>query len=111
RRGMKVYLDIIANHTADILRYAQGKYDYIDKATKPYEDARGRPFDDRKVDSFPKVSTASFPYTPVFAGAADRTVTKPAWLNDPTMYHNRGNSTYTGENSEYGDFAGLDDLW
>ncbi|MGK5677676.1 pullulanase-type alpha-1,6-glucosidase [Actinoplanes sp. URMC 104] len=111
RRGMKVYLDIIANHTADIIQYAGGRYDYIDKATKPYEDARGRPFDDRMVGSFPKVSTASFPYTPVFASPADRTVKKPAWLNDPTMYHNRGNSTYTGENSEYGDFAGLDDLW
>ena len=35
----------------------------------------------------------------------------PAWLNDPTMYHNRGDSTFAGENSEYGDFFGLDDLW
>jgi glycosidase len=35
----------------------------------------------------------------------------PAWLNDATMYHNRGDSTFSGENSEYGDFFGLDDLW
>ena len=35
----------------------------------------------------------------------------PAWLNDPTLYHNRGDSTFSGENSEYGDFFGLDDLF
>ncbi|MCY1142400.1 pullulanase-type alpha-1,6-glucosidase [Actinoplanes sp. Pm04-4] len=110
KRGLKVYLDIIANHTADVIRYAEAKYDYIDKATKPYKDAQGRPFDDRKGE-FPKVSAKSFPYTPVFPSAADKTVKKPAWLNDPTMYHNRGNSTFAGENSEYGDFYGLDDLW
>jgi pullulanase-type alpha-1,6-glucosidase len=27
------------------------------------------------------------------------------------MYHNRGDSTFAGESSEYGDFFGLDDLW
>ncbi|GAA3105265.1 hypothetical protein GCM10020254_58890 [Streptomyces goshikiensis] len=27
------------------------------------------------------------------------------------MYHNRGDSTFAGESSEQGDFAGLDDLW
>ncbi|WP_250037170.1 pullulanase-type alpha-1,6-glucosidase [Paractinoplanes maris] len=110
QRGLKVYLDIIANHTADVIRYAEAKNDYMDKATSPYKDAQGRPFDDRKGD-FPRVSTASFPYTPVFPATADKSVKKPAWLNDPTMYHNRGNSTFTGENSEYGDFSGLDDLW
>ena len=35
----------------------------------------------------------------------------PAWLNDRTMYHNRGDSTFAGENALYGDFFGLDDLW
>ena len=35
----------------------------------------------------------------------------PAWLNDPTMYHNRGDSTFTGEYADYGDFVGLDDLF
>ena len=27
------------------------------------------------------------------------------------MYHNRGNTTFTGEDSQYGDFFGLDDLF
>ena len=35
----------------------------------------------------------------------------PAWLNDRTNYHNRGDSTFAGESSEYGDFVGLDDLF
>ena len=35
----------------------------------------------------------------------------PAWLNDPLLYHNRGNTSFSGENSLYGDFFGLDDLW
>ncbi len=129
QRGMKIYLDIITNHTADIIKYAETRPttppttpeptednpEYIDKATSPYEDARGRQFDDRNYASgrngFPKVSTASFPYPPVFSSPADKSVKVPAWLNDPTMYHNRGNSTFAGENSEYGDFYGLDDLW
>ena len=35
----------------------------------------------------------------------------PAWLNDVSLYHNRGNTTFVGENSQYGDFFGLDDLF
>ena len=35
----------------------------------------------------------------------------PNWLNDPIYYHNRGSSTFSGESSRYGDFAGLDDLY
>ena len=34
----------------------------------------------------------------------------PQWLNDPLLYHNRGNTTFEGESSEMGDFVGLDDL-
>ncbi|WP_246605993.1 pullulanase-type alpha-1,6-glucosidase [Paractinoplanes toevensis] len=115
QRGLKIYLDIIVNHTADVIQYAENKYDYIDKATAPYQDASGQPFEDRNYsdgrNGFPKVSTASFPYTPIFPSQKDKTVKVPSWLNDPTMYHNRGNSTFAGENSEYGDFYGLDDLW
>ena len=51
------------------------------------------------------------PVHPGASTAADKNVKVPAWLNDPTMYHNRGDSTFAGENSEYGDFFGLDDLW
>jgi len=114
RRGMKIYLDIIVNHTADVIKYAEDKYTYVDKATSPHVDAQGREFEDRNYAdgsrAFPPLNAGSFPYTPVL-GAADQAVKKPAWLNDPTMYHNRGDSTFVGENSEYGDFFGLDDLF
>ena len=43
------------------------------------------------------------------AGEEDLKV--PAWLNDVTLYHNRGDTTFVGENSYYGDFFGLDDLF
>ncbi|GAA2220274.1 alpha-1,6-glucosidase domain-containing protein [Micromonospora olivasterospora] len=115
QRGIKVYLDVIVNHTADVIRYAENTYTYVDKKTSPYTDAQGRPFEDRNYADgnrdFPEVDAEPFPYTPTFATPADAKAKVPAWLNDPTMYHNRGDSTFAGENSEYGDFFGLDDLW
>ncbi|KAB1937497.1 pullulanase-type alpha-1,6-glucosidase [Micromonospora sp. ALFpr18c] len=115
QRGIKIYLDVIVNHTADVITYAEDSYAYVDKATSPYTDARGRAFEDRNYAdgsrAFPPVDQTSFPYTPTFAEPQDATVKVPAWLNDATMYHNRGDSTFASENSEYGDFFGLDDLW
>ncbi|WP_426563025.1 pullulanase-type alpha-1,6-glucosidase [Angustibacter sp. McL0619] len=115
RKGMKVFFDIITNHTADVIDYTQQQYTYIDKATKPYKDAAGNTFDDKDyagTDTFPTLDAAtSFPYTPTFRTEADKTVKVPAWLNDPTYYHNRGDSTFAGESAEYGDFVGLDDLF
>ncbi|MEU3478843.1 pullulanase-type alpha-1,6-glucosidase [Streptomyces sp. NPDC033754] len=104
-KGMKVFFDVITNHTADTVDYAEKKYGYRPKGAYPYLDEDGRPFDDR--DAIGEVDAGSFPYTPV-----EKANTKvPAWLNDPTMYHNRGDSTWAGESAEYGDFVGLDDLW
>ncbi|MEU5914544.1 pullulanase-type alpha-1,6-glucosidase [Micromonospora sp. NPDC047527] len=115
QRGIKVYLDVIVNHTADVIKYAEDRYAYVDKATSPYTDAQGRAFEDRNYAdgsrAFPSVNRESFPYTPTFDEPGDARVKVPAWLNDVTMYHNRGDSTFAGENSEYGDFFGLDDLW
>jgi pullulanase-type alpha-1,6-glucosidase len=104
-KGMKVFFDVITNHTADTVDYAEQTYGYRPKGAHPYLDTTGRPFDDRT--GMGKVDADSFPYTPV-----EKANTKvPAWLNDPTMYHNRGDSTWAGESAEYGDFVGLDDLW
>ncbi|MGH3648852.1 MAG: alpha-amylase family glycosyl hydrolase, partial [Micromonosporaceae bacterium] len=113
KRGMKVFFDIITNHTADVIDYAEGRYGYRSKGAYPYQDADGRPFDDRDYTDgdFPEMTVDSFPYTPKFRSEADRTVKRPDWLNDPTLYHNRGDSTFAGESSEYGDFVGLDDLF
>ncbi|MET7788035.1 pullulanase-type alpha-1,6-glucosidase [Streptomyces sp900116325] len=103
-KGMKVFFDVITNHTADTVDYAEKKYGYKPKGAYPYLDRDGRPFDDTK--GLAKVDADSFPYTPENTGEK-----VPAWLNDPTMYHNRGDSTYAGESTTYGDFSGLDDLW
>ncbi|MCB0080752.1 MAG: hypothetical protein KDE47_07480, partial [Caldilineaceae bacterium] len=114
-RGIKIFFDIITNHTADILDYQEGTYSYRNKADYPYQDADGNIFDDRDyagTDSFPTLDAeTSFPYTPVFNNAGDETLKVPAWLNNPIYYHNRGNSSFSGENSLYGDFFGLDDLF
>ncbi|NGN94272.1 pullulanase-type alpha-1,6-glucosidase [Nocardioides sp. KC13] len=106
-KGMKVFFDVITNHTADTVNYAEKKYGYRPKGAFPYLDAEGRPFDDADPASDRvKVDGDSFPYTPVNTGEM-----VPSWLNDPTLYHNRGDSTWEGESTTYGDFSGLDDLW
>ncbi len=113
-RGMKIYFDIVINHTGDIISYAEGQYDYRSKADYPYRDADGNIFDDADyagTGTFPALDAAtSFPYTPQIA-PGDETVKNPAWLNDPIYYHNRGNTSFVGESSLYGDFFGLDDLF
>ncbi|MBD8012106.1 pullulanase-type alpha-1,6-glucosidase [Microbacterium sp. Re1] len=112
-RGIKVYFDIITNHTADVVDYSEKQYSYIDQATEPYKTADGTAFDPAEyagTDDFPALDPAtSFPYTPVIADA-EKSARTPDWLNDPTLYHNRGNSTWSGESVTYGDFDGLDDL-
>ncbi|OLF17862.1 alpha-amylase family glycosyl hydrolase [Actinophytocola xanthii] len=114
-RGMKVYFDIITNHTADVIGYAEGaRMPYRSKDVAPYRTASGEVFDDRDhagTGEFPELDAeTSFPYTPVL-DPAERDLKVPAWLNDVTLYHNRGDTTFVGENSQYGDFFGLDDLF
>jgi glycosidase len=114
-RGMKVYFDIITNHTADVIGYQEGaRQPYVPKDVEPYRTAAGVPFDDRDyagTNAFPPLSpTVSFPYTPVL-DPSEQNLKVPAWLNDVTLYHNRGDTTFVGENSQYGDFFGLDDLF
>jgi alpha-amylase len=114
-RGMKVYFDVITNHTADVIGYEEGaRQPYVSKDVEPYRTASGQVFDDRDyagTNSFPALDPeVSFPYTPVL-DPAERDLKVPAWLNDVTLYHNRGDTTFVGENSQYGDFFGLDDLF
>ncbi len=113
KKGMKVFFDIITNHTADVIDYREGQYTYRSKKNYPYKEADGTVFDDRDVvnQPFPELDPAvSFPYTP-FLHPGDEDAKTPAWLNDVTLYHNRGDSTFAGESSTYGDFVGLDDLF
>jgi len=114
-RGLKVYFDIITNHTADVIGYEGGdRLPYVSTDAEPYKDAEGSAFSDSAVaasDAFPTLSAdVSFPYVPVLA-EGEEAAKSPEWLNDVTAYHNRGNTTFTGEDSLYGDFVGLDDLF
>ena len=131
---MKVYFDVITNHTADVIRYQEGAAPaYISKDQYPYRTAAGTVFDDRDfagTSSFPALAPSgqppcppggtprSYPYRPCVPDGTtaqyplnEQNVKVPAWLNDISLYHNRGNTTFVGENSQYGDFFGLDDLF
>ncbi len=122
-RGMKVYMDIIANHTADVIQYrecGEGKpCPYRDRATYPYRRKGGvagkaiNPGflgdDVQTAENFARLTDPTYAYTP-YVPAAERQVKVPAWLNDPIYYHNRGDTLFRNESSQTGDFSGLDDL-
>ncbi|GAA1068871.1 pullulanase-type alpha-1,6-glucosidase [Kitasatospora nipponensis] len=115
-RGIKVFFDVITNHTADVIDNTQQSYDYRSTGAYPTLDRTGAPVDETAAanadaasgsSAFPDLTADSFPYTPKVADPHAKT---PAWLNDPALYHNRGNSTFAGESGTEGDFSGLDDL-
>ncbi|MEL6893545.1 MAG: alpha-amylase family glycosyl hydrolase, partial [Actinomycetota bacterium] len=117
---LHVYLDIVINHTGDVITFEPREGEstataYVGSNAAPYLTADGTPFDPAEFagqPGFPELdATISFPRAPVFADPADATAKAPDWLNDVTLYHNRGNSTFQGESSEWGDFFGLDDLF
>ncbi|MGM0386731.1 MAG: alpha-amylase family glycosyl hydrolase, partial [Actinomycetota bacterium] len=112
-RGIKVYFDIITNHTADLIDYDEGVYSYRTIADFPYRDVDGNIVDVSALagtEPFPEFNPddTSFPYTPV--RPVENEIMVPGVLNDVTLYHNRGDSTWTGESVTFGDFVGLDDL-
>ncbi|MBU6207185.1 MAG: alpha-amylase, partial [Alphaproteobacteria bacterium] len=125
-RGMKVYMDIVVNHTADVIQYKEclpGKpCPYRSIADYPYTrqgGVNGAPInpgfegDDaahQTPANFAHLTNPDYAYTP-FVPKGERHVKKPEWLNNPIYYHNRGDTTYRGENSTYGDFGGLDDIF
>ncbi|WP_100643657.1 alpha-amylase family glycosyl hydrolase [Alteromonas facilis] len=98
-KGMKIFFDIITNHTADVIRYKEchkpdgsfieGESECAYKSTQQLAEG----------DS----------YTPYIPEGLE-SVKTPAWLNDPKYYHNQGDSFWQGESALNGDFVGLDDL-
>ncbi len=122
-RGMKVYMDIITNHTADVIRYKEGDetgYVYRSKGDFPYSrkgGLEGEPINEGFLgdevlteENFAKLTDPAYAYTP-YVPEEERNVKAPAWLNDPIYYHNRGDTTFREESSRFGDFVGLDDLF
>ncbi|MEO1310042.1 MAG: alpha-amylase family glycosyl hydrolase [Pseudomonadota bacterium] len=134
-RGMKVYLDIITNHTADVILLREchdPDYKGRDRpeAGCPYRSLADYPYTTKgapsgagmnrgfmgdapgfqTTDNFAKLKRPDYAYTP-YIPKGEEAAKAPAWLNDPIYYHNRGETTWTGESSKYGDFSGLDDLF
>ncbi|WP_417479094.1 alpha-amylase family glycosyl hydrolase [Maricaulis maris] len=132
-RGMRVYMDIITNHTADVFAYRechdpdsplyidpQGQCPYRRIGDYPWTTQGGpdgAPINEGFVGDDPVNQTAAnyarltdpnWAYTPYLPDGAP--VRTPDWLNDATLYHNRGESFWFGESELYGDFSGLDDL-
>ncbi len=115
-RGMKVYMDIVANHTADVIRYRECPANdcaYRSRADYPFTRRGG--LDGEPINAgfdgtnFERLTRSDYAYTP-YVPVGEETVKVPAWLNDPIYYHNRGDTTFRNESSTDGDFAGLDDL-
>ena len=115
RLGLEVILDVVVNHTADVISLTGGSGGYVGPEQVPYRDCRGKAFHPAAYvgKPFPCTSARTMPRVPVLLGA-DRTAKKPAWLNDPTRYHDRGDIDFSSCNEtclEQGDFFGLDDLF
>jgi len=121
-RGLKVYMDIVVNHTADVIQYrecARSDCVYRSRADYPYQrrgGVAGAPINPgfardevQTAANFAKLTDPNFAYT-TFIPKGEEHVKVPEWLNDPIYYHNRGNSTFAGESSTMGDFSGLDDV-
>jgi len=121
-RGLKIYMDIVINHTADVIHYREcptGDCPYRNRANYPYQRRGG--IDGAPInpgfagdsigteDNFAHLVRPDYAYTP-YIDSADLHVKVPDWLNDPIYYHNRGNTTYVGESATMGDFGGLDDV-
>jgi hypothetical protein len=111
-RGMKVYLDIVVNHTADVIAYREcpRACPYRSRADFPYQrrgGIGGEPInagflgdaaENQTQENFARLTRPDYAYTPYIA-RGDEHVKVPDWLNDPIYYHNRGESTFSGESS------------
>lgn len=124
-RGIKVYFDVVINHTGDVIKYREclkAFCTYRGKAEYPYTrrgKVGGAPInpgfagDDapsQTAENFRRLTDPGYAYTPIIPTDQEQAKT-PSWLNDISVYHNRGESAFRGESSQYGDFMGLDDVF
>ena len=100
KRNIKVFFDIITNHTADVIKYEEchGK-DGLGWLVKG---------DDCPYKSLAQLAKGDV-YSPLIPAGSEYLKT-PNWLNNIEYYHNQGDSNWAGESALRGDFAGLDDV-
>lgn len=99
-RDIKVFFDIITNHTADVIKYEECHTptgEFLEEGQKGCKFISSAELAEGKK------------YTP-FVREDEKDVKVPAWLNDPKYYNNRGDSFWQGESAIKGDFVGLDDI-
>lgn len=99
--NMKVFFDIIANHSADVIKFNECH----GEDGKQWLGATPGLCDYKTLEQVANGDE----YT-VFIPQGSESIKTPQWLNDPKYYHNQGDSTWEGESAIYGDFAGLDDI-
>ncbi|MGA7675755.1 MAG: alpha-amylase family glycosyl hydrolase [Rhizomicrobium sp.] len=123
-RGMKFYMDIVVNHTADVIEYRECPIiqacPFRNVANYPYTrkgGINGAPINDgflgdsvQTKENFAKLTDPDYAYS-VYIPKGEEHAKSPEWLNNPIYYHNRGNTTFDGESTTKGDFGGLDDLF
>lgn len=123
-RGMKFYMDIVVNHTADVIYFEEcvgkDRCPYRSIGDYPYQrrgGIGGKPINpgftgerNQSAQNFSRLTDPNYAYT-VRVAPAEKDIKRPAWLNNPIYYHNRGDSTFRGESSTMGDFVGLDDVF
>ncbi|MET0561037.1 MAG: alpha-amylase family glycosyl hydrolase [Gaiellaceae bacterium] len=113
--GLKVYLDIVVNHTADVVLLSGGS-SYRTPEETPYRDCKGKPYSAQRYAGgkrFPCLSARYQPREPIVL-PDKRGLKRPAWLNDVRRYHNRGDIEFSSCSPgcfEQGDFFGLDDVF
>jgi glycosidase len=112
RLDMKVILDVVVNHTGDVIQLEGG----TTYSNAPFRDCHGKVFRASSYvgkSSFPCLAAKYMPHIPFFLpGGAN--AKQPAWLNDPLNYHDRGDIDFSSCSQtcyEQGDFYGLDDLF
>ncbi|HKX48318.1 MAG TPA: alpha-amylase family glycosyl hydrolase [Gaiellaceae bacterium] len=115
RLGLKVYLDVVVNHTADVILLSGGTT-YRSPDEQPYRDCKGKPYSAQRYAGGKRFPCVSARYQPrqAIVLPEKRNLKGPAWLNDVTRYHNRGDIEFSSCSSrcfEQGDFFGLDDVF
>jgi glycosidase len=126
--GLKVIMDIVLNHTADVIAYSDTGNGFMPLGANPYKDAAGNTFNIGEKSKFTTTCTSigeancfpildsqiSMPRDPYIPSESKNAKRHPDFLQDITSYHNRGEASgcgwAPGSCAMMGDFYGLDDL-
>lgn len=127
--GIKVIMDIVLNHTADVIGYSDSDSNFFHTPSSyPYKDAGGATFNLTEKAQFSTNCTyigesncfpimdadISYPREPFITSESKNAKRIPEFLQDINSYHNRGDASTcgwaAGPCAMLGDFYGLDDL-